>query len=517
MGSESTGQPNLTNGYESAKKLEEDNQQTTAEPLKENIEKPAFAITIPMREDQIQNAVKFLSHPKVRGSPVIYRRSFLEKKGLTKEEIDEAFRRVPDPPSNVASTPLTSNQDTQPKTPSVSEPQLAVQTSKPATIPPGVTASASKMSLHWSHALLAVGLLAASGAGTGVLFKTAIIPRLKAWIRKVVSEDEVSGKQKDSRPDAIEEAVVAAKAAAAAAADVAKASHEILTARNEERKYFDLVTKLLDTQVGEMKSMHNALRKMEGTIDNSLTVKKQIEEKLQTESFTALKPAASASTESAVGPLHPKSYMDIMAMLQRGEKPPNIQEIDDRPPNPNQPLPNPRILPKPKPWEVNETRTTYEVKPVPGLEPQANGSSHVNGGRLAGSTVDYSEPPWQRRTVKITEIEPERMQMQMADEVTLDDRPAHRGWVPPPPPPVAMPEAAAAIRRPKSLIPKEQMAPYSGIKEEMETSGTYSSSAVTDLTDLKEVSEMQEADVGASHIISSGSSSYSPEIEESVA
>lgn len=163
---------------------------------------------------------------------------------------------------------------------------------------------------------------------------------------------------------------------------------------------------------------------------------------------------------------------------------------------------------------MNETRTTYEVKPVPGLEPQANGSSHVNGGRLAGSTVDYSEPPWQRRTVKITEIEPERMQMQMADEVTLDDRPAHRGWVPPPPPPVAMPEAAAAIRRPKSLIPKEQMAPYSGIKEEMETSGTYSSSAVTD---LKEVSEMQEADVGTSHIISSGSSSYSPEIEESVA
>ena len=48
-----------------------------------------------MREEQVQNAVKFLSHPKVRGSPVMYRRSFLEKKGLTKEEIDEAFSRVP--------------------------------------------------------------------------------------------------------------------------------------------------------------------------------------------------------------------------------------------------------------------------------------------------------------------------------------------------------------------------------------------------------------------------------------
>lgn len=58
-------------------------------------EKPAFVDPAPIREDQVQNAVRFLSHPKVKGSPVVYRRSFLEKKGLTKEEIDEAFRRVP--------------------------------------------------------------------------------------------------------------------------------------------------------------------------------------------------------------------------------------------------------------------------------------------------------------------------------------------------------------------------------------------------------------------------------------
>ncbi|PSS07788.1 Peroxisomal membrane protein, partial [Actinidia chinensis var. chinensis] len=54
-----------------------------------------FVNSEPMREEEVQNAVKFLSHPKVRGSPVMYRRSFLERKGLTKEEIDEAFRRVP--------------------------------------------------------------------------------------------------------------------------------------------------------------------------------------------------------------------------------------------------------------------------------------------------------------------------------------------------------------------------------------------------------------------------------------
>ena len=43
----------------------------------------------------VRQAVAFLSNPKVKGSPVRFRRSFLEKKGLSAEEIDEAFRRCP--------------------------------------------------------------------------------------------------------------------------------------------------------------------------------------------------------------------------------------------------------------------------------------------------------------------------------------------------------------------------------------------------------------------------------------
>ena len=88
----------------------------------------------PLREDQIQNAMAFLSHPKVcsivhlhaklmhtaswviesgalvtstcdvrllactmqvQGSTADAKRSFLERKGLTQPEIDEAVRRVP--------------------------------------------------------------------------------------------------------------------------------------------------------------------------------------------------------------------------------------------------------------------------------------------------------------------------------------------------------------------------------------------------------------------------------------
>ncbi|KAE8709631.1 Peroxin 14, putative isoform 1 [Hibiscus syriacus] len=63
---------------------------------KQCVPESVFVKSEPIREDHVSNAVKFLSHPKVKGSPAIYRRSFLERKGLTKEEIYEAFRCVPE-------------------------------------------------------------------------------------------------------------------------------------------------------------------------------------------------------------------------------------------------------------------------------------------------------------------------------------------------------------------------------------------------------------------------------------
>jgi len=41
----------------------------------------------------------------------------------------------------------------------------------------------------------------------------------------------------------------------------------------------------------------------------------------------------------------------IMEMIQRGERPDDIQDINDDPPNPDQPISEPRMAPKPKPWE----------------------------------------------------------------------------------------------------------------------------------------------------------------------
>ncbi|XP_059442983.1 peroxisomal membrane protein PEX14-like isoform X1 [Corylus avellana] len=287
-----------------------------------------FVNSEPMREEQVQNAVKFLSHPKVRGSPVIFRRSFLEKKGLTKEEIDEAFRRVPDPQPSVQSTSF--NQDGQVNSSSSIQPQAPVQTLQPAAAAPTAAISSvgtsTRFRFHWSHAILAVGLLAVSGAGTAVVVKNAILPRLKSWIRKVVSEEGNDlAEKKDSKPSLAEEAAAAAKAAAAAAADVAKASQEMLRSRNDEKRFFEEFTNLLDVQVQEMKSMSSAINKLEGQTntqgkasfvdpeDHRVTISSSkqsyVHHKADYDSRSVRSSSPPTSAEPSTAP-HPKSYMD---------------------------------------------------------------------------------------------------------------------------------------------------------------------------------------------------------------
>ncbi|KAL7161641.1 hypothetical protein ACSBR2_042167 [Camellia fascicularis] len=310
------------------------------------------------------------------GSPVIYRRSFLEKKGLTKEEIDEAFHRVPDPPQNVSSVqPAGTNQDGQMKPLSNVQPQVSTQTLQPSTAAPaGVVSKVGTVKqsrFRWFHAVFAVGLLALCG----VLFKNAIVGKLKSWICKAVFKVKESAKQPSSKPSleqeaaaaakaaaAAAEAAAAAKAAAAAAADVARASQEMLISKTEEKKLFKELMNLIALQVQEMKSTSNAIQKLEGQGNNPGKIPLVEQDQV---SFTNSRPSNGngkvdydlysgarsssppATVEPSVAP-HPKNYMEIMDMVQRGEKPPNISEINDLPPNPNQPLPNPHSAPRAK-------------------------------------------------------------------------------------------------------------------------------------------------------------------------
>ncbi|KAI3499421.1 hypothetical protein L1887_35221 [Cichorium endivia] len=391
----------------------------------------------------------------------MYRRSFLERKGLTKEEIDEAFRRVPDESPSLSTTqPAVVNQGGQSQPTSNIQPQAQAQVPTQSLQPATAPSSRFGTRFHWSHALLAVGVLAISGAGTAVVFKNAVVPRLKSWIRKVVNEDDEKedlANETDRKPTLVEEAAAAAKAAAAAASDVARASHEMLASKTEEKKYFGELLSLLDVQVQEMKSMSNSIRKLEGQsnisgrevqVTNSRPPYTNGRADYDSRSVRSLSPPP-ASVEPSATPSHPKSYMEIMSMIQRGERPPNIREINDLPPNPDQPVSNPRLAPKPKPWEATQSQggTIYENN---------NGLQDNGAGPASVYNAEGSAPWWQQKNVRISEAEGE--ENKTGYNGGTSERPVQRSsWVPPQPPPVAMAEAAAAIRQPKkSMFEKEQ-------------------------------------------------------------
>lgn len=463
-------------------------------------ERPFLAPPQPVREDQVQNAVNFLSHPKVKGSPVVYRRSFLEKKGLTKEEIDEAFRRVPDPPSNATSVEaVTTNQVAQPKHSASSQAQAPLQPPQPAGAPvsSAIVPSVQQPRFQWSHALVAAGVLAASGAGTAVFFKHVVVPRLKSWIRKVVAEEKESEKEDKAHAVLVDQTAEAAKAAAAAAVVVAKASEELLNSKNEERKFFEAFMSMMDVQVKEMKSVGEAIRKLEsksshsedkmiedyisnvgnGTTNNPWRVPQVNQSDISLSSvpkqvkangtanpdYAAGRPSSAPATVEPAAAPHPKSYMEIMAMIQRGERPPNIREINDMPPNPDQELSKPVLAPKPKPWEVSQQKPSYSTV----LASQPSGEM-LSSGNMENGSHDSSEPWWKKKTVKISEVESDseetRRQQQQQPQPSFPyngggsvDRPVQRIWVPPQPPGVVVPEAAAAIRQPKSAGQKHHL------------------------------------------------------------
>ncbi|KAK4264332.1 hypothetical protein QN277_025528 [Acacia crassicarpa] len=417
------------------------------EPAKQN-STSVFVNSQPMREEQVQNAVKFLSHPKVRGSPVIYRRSFLEKKGLTKEEIDEAFRRVPDSPPNVMTS--GENKDGQLKTSNIQQLTPAQMLPQGASTSTGTTISYRRF--HWSHAIIAIGFIAASGAGTVILIKNSILPRLKSWIRKVALEDKEPLKKLASKPSLEEETTLAAKAATAAAADVAKASQEIQISLSEEKRYFGELVSLVDKQVQEMKSMTDAIRKLQASSGATLLEQEDYQVSQASSKqliangkvdFNMLSGSYS-STPASAGPStapHPKSYME---------------DIDDRPPNPNQQPSNPRMAPRAKPWEVSQVQSTNTQM----FQSWVNGENSSSKVQDASIEVNGNTPVpwWQRNNVRITEMNdgnghdtaPYRAPSSLP-------QPVKRTWVPPQPPPIAMPEAAEAIRRPKSVAQKEQV------------------------------------------------------------
>lgn len=117
----------------------------------------------------------------MRGSPKASKVSFLQQKGLTEAEIDEAFRRVPETP--VPALPIA---QTYPHTaPPASN---ALSTTANHLAPPAlptysqaVPAQEAQQPVRWSQVALGAGFVAASGYALKTLFWPYLHDKYTAW------------------------------------------------------------------------------------------------------------------------------------------------------------------------------------------------------------------------------------------------------------------------------------------------------------------------------------------------
>lgn len=135
-----------------------------------------------------------------------------------------------------------------------------------------------------------------------------------------------------------------------------------------------------------------------------------------------------------------------------------------------------------QPWEAGQfLNSSSQV-----LQPHVNGESLKpkvqDNGVIYQFDGESATPWWQRKNARITEIEHEDELKARPNVARTNEQPIQRTWVPPQPPPVAMPEAAEAIRQPKSSVQQEQVA---------EDQSVSLSTAVTD--ELQRITKVSES------------------------
>ncbi|XP_008655023.1 peroxisomal membrane protein PEX14 isoform X2 [Zea mays] len=443
----------------------------------------------PVREDYVQNAVKFLSHPKVRGSPVVYRRSFLEKKGLSTEEIDEAFRRVPDPqPSTTATTSPQQQVNSQNQSVGV-QAYAPAQPVHPANAGPVVLPTQPRFS--WYQAFLAAGLLLGFGASAAVFIKKLFLPRLKSWIRNVVAEGNgTEGNQLKPRID--DETADAVKASASAVSAIAKTNQQLLASKDEEKKILVTLTQALDSQAKELKSLTDSIghtrEPINITRDDRFSQYRPLEDHAptvirngainsswrasqQTNMYGVSNGDFGSAVRSSFAPAPAEPTAGSFSRSY-GEQPMSTAQRSDRSSGS-------------KPWEMH---SYSQQRPGYGSNSQLS-----DDGSYSDAQDSYA--PSYHQNGKAPDFQADEPRPLTYNTGVEERPPPQRRWVPPQPPGVAMPEAAAAIRQPKAL-PKQPSSDASEAAGEMQVNGSSASDAVTEVP----VNGATASDAGRSEI-----------------
>lgn len=144
---------------------------------------------------------------------------------------------------------------------------------------------------------------------------------------------------------------------------------------------------------------------------------------------------------------HPVSYMEVLEMLDKGEKPPGIRDdINDKPPDPNVSPPISKLKPVPKPWNIEDIRTEQSGSSI-SIHPEENGQETPNRRDLSGSrpvSIFQSIESAPKKSPSIVVEKPYSGRSSVGEESSVSKsleyqlidgslgRPMTRAWKPPP-------------------------------------------------------------------------------------
>jgi len=411
------------------------------------------APVVPMRENMIGNAVKFLSHENVKRTPLVRRIAFLEQKGLTNEEITEALRRVGGGAAAPPAAAVVPQQQIIAQPPPVPQ---RVQYQPPPPPPPRSTFKVVATSV--------VLTLSAMG-GLAWLYNSVLRPQLKETAEKpeenekkpltrdlVTSNGEVSETKNSGLERSVSELVQVMKTQQTEVKDTLKMVHTALTTpdKNSMRSSTDQINvKELTSAITEL---HSLLKKNSGEIPSPISTPSNFTQPKSPKAFegTPLRsavPQPSLSTPksneapqaSTSAPAAPQSFADVMRMVQAGQQPPNVKQINDSPVDPSAVV-SPSNTEKPlKPWEKRRQERTSKAKTAavekpsylanfsrsPSLERTENNEATEVKKTELPELVEFEEIPNEENTAIETNSEaddiPETKEQPKLVEITEED------------------------------------------------------------------------------------------------
>merc|ERR1712137_676951 len=378
-----------------AKRGEDENKDEENEEAETKAE--AESPPAPLRENMVSNAVKFLSNENVAKSPLVRKVAFLESKGLTNEEITEALRRVGQGGADSTSAPSA---------PAISAPSGNAVAPPPVPVrieyipPPPAPASGSTFRTVATAVVLTLGAVGGGAWLVNSFLRRALDERLGKQPLPTVETPATPMSPAAPSRELLDTQVVQSNTSLQRS--MSELMEVMKTQQSEVKDTLKMVHTVLHTPEKPQPSPHtpswgdqinvnqltSAITELHSLLKNanlastpsapsssSVSMETKQEEAVD-ESYLSSPLPRSRSPPTATTPLQAaapldqspvptRSFAEVMKMVQAGEQPPNVKQIDDSPLRPHTPL-SASTTEKPlKPWEKRRKARTTQTKDSP--------------------------------------------------------------------------------------------------------------------------------------------------------